>query len=114
MNDIRLSEQAVGVKRPFNSRLTEIDRSSTMLHGLLTLFGSAQRWWLPTKDLDAIPASRAAAAGVDLFITNDARLYGKHEEGIGVHRAAGAGATWSKRASALSLEIAVYYDGDDE
>jgi predicted nucleic acid-binding protein len=34
------------------------------------------------KAPDAIQLSCAAAAGVDLFITNDARLQGKHVEGI--------------------------------
>ena len=34
------------------------------------------------KAPDAIQLSCAAAAGVDLFITNDARLHGKHVEGI--------------------------------
>jgi len=54
MYSIRLSEQAAGV----NSRLTEmtemteIDRSSTMFHGLVTLFGSAPGSWLHTRNLD--------------------------------------------------------------
>jgi predicted nucleic acid-binding protein len=34
------------------------------------------------KGPDAIQLSCAAAAGVDLFITNDARLHGKHVDGI--------------------------------
>ena len=91
MNGIRLSEQAARV----NSRLTEmtemteIDRSSTMLTGLVTfIFGSTPRSWLHTKDLDAIQLSCAAAAGVDLFlfITNDRGLHGKHVEGMPLER----------------------------
>jgi len=65
----------------FRTWSVEAQKSATATDPLLALKGTGAHLWSDAAP-DAIRLSCAAAAGVDLFIANDARLHAKQVAGI--------------------------------